>query len=318
LPLSEDVRGELAAIEPRKPCCRLAELSALVRSAGTLHLRGSGKIGVHLETASAAVARRAFSLLRGYGVPCELRTFRRRAFDRSTRYQLHLGEDPRALQVLHEAGVLDTKLVPLDRVPRRVVARSCCRASYLRGALLAAGSVSGPRNPHLELRSATVPGAELLAGLARAEGIPLTIRDRGGHAVAYAKSLETIADVLAFAGAQETALRLGESAVVSATRSRANRLANADHANLKRTSTAAAAQLRAIARLEAEGRLTDLAPELREIAEVRRRHPTLSLADLAARLRPPPTRSTAQRRLAKLRKLAGEAGSGSSRAKRRD
>jgi DNA-binding protein WhiA len=275
-----------------------------VRSAGTLHLRGSGRIAVHLETASAAVARRAFSLVRAYGVPCEIRTFRRRAFDRSTRFQLHLGEDPRALQVLHEAGVLNAKLVPLDHLPRRVVARSCCRSSYLRGALLASGSVSGPRNAHLELRAASVEGAEFLAGLARTEGILLAVRDRGRHAVAYAKGIETIADALAFVGAHETALRLGESSVVSATRGRANRLANADHANLKRTSTAAAGQLRAIARLEAKGRLAELAPELREIADLRRRHPTLSLTDLASRCRPPATRSAAQRRLAKLRKLA--------------
>ena len=34
LSLSDDVRQELAAIEPRKACCRLAELSALVRGAG--------------------------------------------------------------------------------------------------------------------------------------------------------------------------------------------------------------------------------------------------------------------------------------------
>jgi len=302
--LSDDVRTELAAIEPRRLCCRLAELSALVRSAGTLHLRGSGRISVHLETASAAVARRAFSLVRSYGVPCEIRTFRRRAFDRATRYQLHLDEDPRALQVLHEAGVLDGKLAPLDHLPRRVVARSCCRASYLRGALLASGSVSGPRNAHMELRAASIEGADFLAGLARAAGISLTVRDRGRHAVAYAKGVETIADALAFVGAQDTALRLGESIVVSSTRGRANRLANADHANLKRTSTAAAAQLAAIGRLESVGRLVALSPELREIADLRRRHPTLSLSDLAARCRPPATRSAVQRRLARLRRLA--------------
>ena len=302
--LSDDVRGELAAIEPRRPCCRLAELSALVRTAGTLHLRGSGRIGVHLEIASGPVARRAFSLVRGYGAPCEIRTYRRRAFDRSTRYQLHLGEDPRALQVLHEAGILDSRLRPLGEPPRRVVARSCCRASYLRGALLASGSVSGPRNAHFELRAATAEGAALLAGLARAEGIALAVRDRGGHAIAYAKGVETIADVLAFLGAHESALGLGESMVVSATRGRANRLANADHANLKRTSTAAAAQLRAIERLDADGRLPGLPPALLEVSELRRRNPTLSLADLAARCRPPAARSAAQRRLAKLVKLA--------------
>ena len=52
--LSEDVRGELAAIEPRKACCRLAELSALVRGAGSVHLRGGGRIALHLELASGA------------------------------------------------------------------------------------------------------------------------------------------------------------------------------------------------------------------------------------------------------------------------
>ena len=71
--LSEAVRSELAAIEPRRPCCRLAELSALARTAGTLHLRGAGAITLHLDVASPAVARRVFSLLRPLDVPPEIR-----------------------------------------------------------------------------------------------------------------------------------------------------------------------------------------------------------------------------------------------------
>ncbi len=43
VPLSEDLRTELAAIEPRKACDRLAELSGLFHSAGSLHLRGTGR-----------------------------------------------------------------------------------------------------------------------------------------------------------------------------------------------------------------------------------------------------------------------------------
>jgi DNA-binding protein WhiA len=302
--LSEDVRAELAAIEPRKPCCRLAELSALVRGAGTVHLRGSGRVGVHLEVASGAVARRAFSLLRSYGVPCEIRTYRRRAFERGTRYQLHLEDDARALQALNEAGVLDANLVPLDHPPRRVVARPCCRAAYLRGAFLASGSASGPRNAHLELRTADVGSARFLAGLAAAEGCQLTVYERARHAVAYTKGTEAIADLLAFLGAHEAALRLGEEAVVAATRARANRLANADHANIVRTSRAADLQLRAIRRLEREGRLDELAPELEEIARLRVRNPTLSLRELARRCRPPATKAAAHRRLARIQRLA--------------
>jgi DNA-binding protein WhiA len=304
LSLSDEVRSELAGIEPRKACCRLAELSALVRTAGSVHLRGGGRIALHLEVASPAVARRAFSLLRSYGVPCEIRTFRRPAFDRANRFQLHLEDDARALQALNEAGILDAKLAPLERPPRRLVVRSCCRAAYLRGAFLAAGSVTGPRTVHLELRAADAGSARFLAELARAEGFPLRAYERGRHAVAYAKGIDVVAELLAFLGAQEAALRLGEEAVVAATRAHANRLANADHANLVRASRAAERQLRAIRRLEACGRLGELAPELREIARLRARHPGLSLRELARRCRPPATKAAAQRRLARLERLA--------------
>jgi DNA-binding protein WhiA len=302
--LSAELRSELAAIEPRRACCRLAELSALVRTAGSVHLRGGGRIGLHLEVASPAVARRAFSLLRSYGVPCEIRTYRRQAFERARRFQIHLEDDARAVQALNEAGVLDARLAPLERPPRRVVARSCCRAAYLRGAFLAAGSASGPRGAHVELRAADVRAAAFLAALAREEGFRLGAYGRARHGVAYAKGVETSAELLAFLGAQEAALRFGEEAVVAATRARANRLANADHANIGRASRAAEAQLRAIRRLEAEGRLDELEPELREIARLRRRHPTLSLRELAGRCRPPATKAAAQRRLAKLTRLA--------------
>jgi cell division protein WhiA len=302
--LSEEVRAELAAIEPRKPCCRLAELSALIRSAGSIHLRGGGRIGVHLEVAGAAVARRVFSLLRAYDVPCEIHTFRQQAFDRATRFRIHLEDDARALQVLNELGVVDVHLAPVERPPRRIVSRACCRAAYLRGALLAAGSVSGPRNAHLELRASSLEGAEFLAKLGQEEGFPLAVHDRGRHAIAYLKGRESIADFLAFLWAQDAALKLGESAVVASTKARANRLANADHANIVRASRAADAQLRAIKRLEAAGRLEQLPSELRELARLRVRHPTLSLRELAGRCRPPATKAAAQRRLAKLKKLA--------------
>jgi DNA-binding protein WhiA len=302
--LSNEVRSELAAIDPRRPCCRLAELSGLLRTAGSVHLRGAGRIALHMEVATPAVARRAFALLRSYGVASEIRTFRRRAFDRSSRFQLHLEDDARALQVLNEAGILDANLAPLERPPRRVVARSCCRASYLRGAFLAAGSATGPRHAHLELRASDLEAAAFLTELTQSEGFPARAYARGGHAVAYVKGVETVAELLAFLGAQEASLRLGESAVVAATRARANRLANADHANIARASRAAEAQIRAIRRLEEQGKLETLSPELREIARLRARHPTLSLRELAARCRPAATKASAQRRLAKLQRLA--------------
>jgi cell division protein WhiA len=302
--LSEDLRHELAAITPRRACDRLAELSGLFHSAGSVHLRGRGEFSVHLDVSDPAVARRAFSLLRAFGVASEIRTYRRRAFQGATRYQLHVEGDQPALRLFRDAGILSSRSTPVEHPPRRVVGRACCRGAYVRGALLGGGSLSGPRSPHLEIRSAGGEGASFLALVAAEAGARLGVLDRGRHAVAYAKGMETIADVLALAGASEAVLLFEESAVMSATKSRANRLANADHANLLRTSRAAHDQLRAIERLRQSGELAKLPPQLQEIAELRERHPTLSLRQLALKCRPPITKAAAHRRLRKVQERA--------------
>src|SRR5439155_1017371 len=172
---------------PRSECDRLAELSGLFHSAGSVHLRGRGEVSVHLDVGDPAVTRRAFSLLRAFGVVSEIRTYPRHAFDRGT---------------------------------------------------------------------------------------------------------------------SRTVLLFEERAVMAATRSRANRLANADHANLVRTSRAAHDQLRAVERLRRSGELAKLPARLQEMAELRERHPTLSLRELALKCRPPATKASAYRRLRKLQELA--------------
>jgi cell division protein WhiA len=295
--LSDDVRNELAAITPERECDRLAELSALFHSAGRLHLRGAGEVALHLDLASSAVARRAFSVLRSFRVESEIRTYRRRSFERATRYELHVEGKLGSLNILQEAGVLDARLRPLRRPPKRIVGRGCCRSAYVRGALLAAGSVTPQPSPHLEIRTETLDAARFLAGAAAHEDVVLRVRERADHALAYAKGIEHIAGALALAGASDAALALDERAVVGETKARANRQTNADHANLIRTSRAAHAQLEAVRRLEREGRLDELSPRLREAAELRLRHPSLPLRELALKCRPGASKAAVHRRL---------------------
>ena len=298
--LSEDLRHELAGIAPARDCDRLAELSGLAHTAGSLHLRGRGQIALHLDLASPAAARRAFSLLRELGVTSEIRTYQRHAFGRETRYQLHVAGDGRALEVLRDAGVGSASL---DRPPKRVVGRACCRAAYLRGALLGGGTLSGPRAPHLEVRTASREGAEFVAEIGERAGVRMQVLDKGRHAVAYAKGSGPIADALAAVGARDAVLVFEEQTVMGETKARANRLANADHANLVRTSRAAQEQIRAVRRLERRGGLGSLPPNLAEMARLRLRYPALSLRELAAKCSPPATKSTAQRRLSRLVQL---------------
>jgi DNA-binding protein WhiA len=296
--LSEDLRNELAAIAPESDCDRLAELSGMFHVAGSVHLRGRGEVALHLDLASSAVARRGFALLRAFDVDSEIRTYQQHAFGQATRFQLHVEPSAHSYDVLHRAGVLDASHRPLERPPQRVLARRCCRGAYLRGALLGAGSLSGPRDPHLEIRTAEPEGAAFVAAVAERAGAELHVLQRRRHAVAYAKGVERIEELLAAAGAGDTVLALEESSVLAAIRADANRLANADHANLVRTSRAARVQIDAVRALD----LDALPDDLRELAELRLRLPSASTAELARRAKL--TKASAYRRLRRLVELA--------------
>jgi DNA-binding protein WhiA len=289
------VRRELVERAPPRPCCRRALLSALVRHAGARAQGAPGDAaGIRVRIGEPAAARLALALVRGAGVEAELpgRTRRRR---RARLVLVLHGE--RAAQLLHEAGILSAALEPLAAPPARVVGRRCCRAAYVRGAIVAAGWVASPRAPaQVELRAPTLATAEALVELARRDGIALRAVARRRHALAYAKRRETVRDLLALAGAHDAVLSFEEAELIGRTRERANRLTNCDAANVARLAGAARRQQEAIALLDLEA----LDGRLRAVAELRLRHPDLSLAELGRRAEPPRSKSAVARDMRKL------------------
>ena len=139
-----------------------------------------------------------------------------------------------------------------------------------------------------------------------ADDVALGVLDRGRHAIAYAKGLDSIESVLSAAGAGDTVLAFEERSIVAAARGEANRLANEDHANLVRTSRAAQAQLEAVRALQREGGLERLPDRLHEVALLRLRYPTLPLRELAAKCEPATTKASVHRRLRKLQEYVGD------------
>ncbi len=55
--MTSSVKDELSRVAINKPCCRKAEVSAILRFAGGLHIT-SGKIAVEVELDTAPSARR--------------------------------------------------------------------------------------------------------------------------------------------------------------------------------------------------------------------------------------------------------------------
>ena len=295
---ASDVREEVAHHPPTSACCRRALLGAALRGAGTLHLTGAGHVHGELDVAGHAVGRLLLVLLREEGATCGIRTYRPTRLNAPQRVRLVLADDAASTRALAAARVVDFRGRP--RGPDRTIThRACCAASALAGAFAVGGTVSGPGHAALlEIRTHAADHASLLAACAARLGIALRVRERARWAEVMTRRRESVRDLLAAIGAESAALDMVEDEVVRQARGDANRRANFDTANLGRQVDAARRQARAIALLEADGRLAGLPQALRDAAGLRARHPELPLTELAERGDlPRPTLAARLRRL---------------------
>ena len=298
--LSDELRDELAAIAPRRRCCsprRAVGALPLRRSRGTCAATASSP---STSTSRARPPRAAPSaLLRDLGVRSEIRTYRRRAFDRATRYQLHVEVDAarrrgaarggRALGARRAARApAEARRRPLV-LPRRLPAR---RAARRRLALRARAT------PHLELRAREHATARaLLAEIAAREGIALATLERRTHAVAYAKS--TRDDRRPPRGRR----RERDRAPPRRARRHRRHASRGEPPRERRRGEREAHGRRGAessSRRSSSSTSTASRRSSREIATLRVRHPSLSLAELAQKCRPPITKAAAHHRMAML------------------
>ncbi len=201
---------------------------------------------------------------------------------------------------LAELAVSDRSGRPVN-APARIASRRCDAASFLRGAFLARGSVSEPRSPaHLEFRFPSNGDASFSLRLLERLGVRATVRSHRGASVVTVKGVPDAGRLLAAMGAHRGYLAWEEGTVWKSVRGEANRLANCDTANARRTVLSALQQRRWIDALEAAGILERLTPALREAALLRREHPQAPIDELARFARPPVSKGAMADRLRRL------------------
>lgn len=302
-------REELARVEEKQSCCRLAAVAGLMHTAGSFLIHGGSseaeRYEIRIGTTIQAGAKLAYSVFKRFGAEGELVTRREPRFQHRLVYEVHLKGTPAALQALNEMGVLSDSFELESGISRRLLKKSCCRSAFLRGCLIGAGSANSPqREAHLEILTPHEAFASDLVRLLNGLDFHSGMRYRRGSYVVYLKGRDEVAGLLALAGAHEAALQLEEQSVVREVRSRANRLANCDSANLRRTSTAATRQLEAIAALQESGRLEMLPDALLDMAHLRLQYPYMNLSELADIGGEGLTRSAVNHRLRRLVKAA--------------
>ena len=183
----------------------------------------------------------------------------------------------------------------------------CCRASFLRGAFLAGGSVTDPQKRyHLELATSHVQAGREVEALLRDMGFEPKNVMRQGSLITYFKSSEHIADLLTLIGAPGRALEIVSAKIEKEMRNTVNRRVNCDAANLDKTVMAACEQVEAFTRLTESGAINELPVKLQEVAVARLLQPELTLSELAATFDPPLTKSCLNHRIRKLMEIAKE------------
>jgi len=306
-------REELAHVEEKKACCRMAAVAGLVHTAGSFVIRGGAteveRYEICLASTVQGATKMAYSLFKAYGAEGELLTRREPRFGHRLVYEVRLKGSPPALQALNEMGVLSDRFELEPGIAKRLVKKSCCRSAFLRGCLLGAGGATAPqREAHLEIISPHQTFAADLVRLLQQMDLHPGQRARRGSFVVYLKGRDEVAGLLALAGAHGAALQVEEQSVVKEVRSRANRLTNCDSANLRRTSAAASRQLEAISSLRRSGRLAMLPPALRDAADLRETYPYMTLSELAEAGGEGLTRSAVNHRLRRLVQAGERAG----------
>ena len=302
-----EVKEELARVVNVRPCCALAELSALIRVEGTLHYTGNERFRLEVATETAPVARKAIKLLHGvYDLTTEL-TVRRSVLHKSNNYLITVVSQPALAPSLIGLGILDESHAPVYTVPAWLVKKDCCAVAYLRGTFLGGGFVADPHGDfHFELTAESEQVADDLVSLMARFGINARITSRRGTYAVYLKGAEPIVTFLALVGAHRALLRTEDVRILKEMRNDVNRLVNAETANLQKTAAAAAEQVAVVRAIDRARGLDGLPPALREIAYLRLDYPDVSLRELGEMADPPLSKSAVYHRIRRLEELAAE------------
>lgn len=297
------VKEELARAPITKAAVWAAEISAMIRFSGGLHII-SGQVVVEAELDSAAAANRIRQGIKAiFGYKSEVIVMQGSGIKRGNRYIIRVVKEGEALA--RRTGIIDPRGRPVRGIAVHIVQGNAEIATAAwRGAFLAHGSITEPgRSCGLEI---TCPGPEsalALAGSARRIGVSAKSRDVRGVDRVVMRDGEAIATLLRAMGASETLVEWEERRKRREARGTANRITNFDDANLRRSVRAAVA---AGARVERAFEILgdDIPSHLRDAGRIRVEHKQASLEELGQLSEPPLTKDAVAGRIRRILAMA--------------
>lgn len=301
---SGNVKEELSEHWSSARHCQIAELAAILGLCGSIIINSRNEYRVKVHTENKAVARKVFTLIKKtFNIESDI-SIRRNIQKQSVSYSVVVKQHQDALRVLQAVKLIDEHLDGFEEVRivnPIVVQQTCCKRAFIRGAFLAAGSMSDPKKAyHFEIVCAAEPMAEQIRELMSSFSMDAKIVQRKKSYVVYLKEGSQIVDILNIMEAHVSLMELENVRILKEMRNTVNRKVNCETANLNKTVSAAVKQLEDITYLRDTIGLEKLSEGLEEVALARLSHPDASLKELGALLSPPVGKSGVNHRLRKL------------------
>lgn len=289
---SSRTKSELCRLAPGKRCCACAEAYGILLYCQTFTDRE-----IRIVTGNTDFGARLTKLFRkAFGLSFDEETGK--GANGKTAYIINAAAKIEKIfsRYGYEAGTTLAHHVNLG-----VLEEECCRASFIRGAFLAGGSMTDPQKRyHLELVTDHYSVSREAYSILLEMGFTPKETSRRGNYIIYFKQSEAIEDFFTTLSAPLAAMEIMSAKVEKDMRNSINRRVNCDTANADKIVNAAQAQLEVIRRIEREYGMDNLPAKLQETALLRIANPEASISDLAQLADPPVSKSCLSHRLRKL------------------
>lgn len=308
---SSKVKEELSRQWSPARHCQIAETAAVLSLCGRVKISASDHYAIEIHTENLAVARKYFTLLKKtFNIRTDVSIRSGINPGRSRTYIVAVREHEEALKVLQAVKLINSQGEigeNLSLIRNVVLQNACCRRAFIRGAFLAAGSISAPEKfYHFEIVCPTEPKAEQLKNIIATFDIEAKIVPRKKYYVVYIKEGSQIVDILNVMEAPVSLMELENIRIVKEMRGSVNRQVNCETANINKTVSAAVKQIEDIRFIQSVAGLSGLPESLQEMARIRLERPEATLKELGEALEPPVGKSGVNHRLRKLSLVAEE------------
>lgn len=183
----------------------------------------------------------------------------------------------------------------------------CCKRAYLRGAFIAAGTISSPEKAYrLDIVCKSQEIADFLIRVMTNFDLHPKITTRRNKYVVYLKEAVEISDMLAVMEANVAMMNFENARIIKEMRGSVNRQVNCETANLNKTISASMKQVEEINFIKQKKAFKKLDDNLKQVAVARLENPDATLEELGALLTPPVGKSGVNHRLRKISQIAKE------------